>query len=841
MKRSAGFLAALFGPGLIAAVMLPAMAVSQSPAPVALGSATGFGVLASSTVTNTGATVVTGDLGVSPGTAVTGSPTVSGTIHAGDSVAAQGQNDLTTAYNDAAGRTTGAITVAGNLGGQTLAPGLYTSTSSLAISSGDLKLDAQGSANAVWIFQMASTLTTTTGRKVILTNGANAANIFWQVGSSATLGTTSVFKGTILAQASITIATGTTLEGRALARTGQVSLDTDTLTTPPPVGNATFQVNMKIKMLEGTFLPGSGDIVRVAGNMNNWGSSTDTLTDPNNDSIYTKTLLVPAGDAQYKFLKTLRAGLDWEGGNNRSYPVVAGDQTIPVVYWDNDSVYTPPVPANVTFQVNMRVKILEQTFQPGNGDIVRLAGSMNNWGSSTDTLTDPDHDSIYTKTISLLENQSVQYKFLKTLRAGLDWENINNRNYTVPPGGGTVAVANFDNDTVVNTPISANIFYQVDMRAYEQLGWFRPDLHDTMQLRGPFNGWGGEKVDPDALTPGVYDILKSYNGTAYDQIPFKFYMQLDSVTAVTRFPGYASNQDGVRYEHPATKGDGNRIFDAQTGGDISTPLIYFSDINPKGLLAAGDTVTVTIKANMGPATRNAINAPFNPATDTVRLIWQDALCRFAQVKLQGAFPDLLMSPVSPGDSIYQTTFDIIGPAHYGMMYTFRYYQPGGFQINQSGGLGGSNLFNSRYIQPLSLGKRAGAKGTTTTWPRSYGAPVDQWKDAAPLPAEVPPFDIVNGVGQDRVSGKPAAYRLLQNYPNPFNPATRIRYSLPERSRVSLKVFNLLGQEIATLVNQDQAVGEYVTLFDASRLPSGVYFYRLEAGKFLDVKKMLLVR
>ena len=106
---------------------------------------------------------------------------------------------MTTAYNDAAGRTVGAVTVAGNLGGQTLTPGLYTSTSSLEIILGDLTLDAQGDTNAVFIFQMASTLTTTTGRAVILSGGANASNIFWQVGSSATLGTTSVFKGNIMA------------------------------------------------------------------------------------------------------------------------------------------------------------------------------------------------------------------------------------------------------------------------------------------------------------------------------------------------------------------------------------------------------------------------------------------------------------------------------------------------------------------------------------------------------------------------------------------------------------------------------------------------------------------
>src|SRR5437867_6843589 len=169
-------------------------ATAARQAPVPLGAATTFAVLAASTVTNTGATIVNGDLGLSPGTAVTGFPpgTINGTIHAADAAAALAQQALTAAYNDAAGRTAGAIGVAGNLGGQTLTPGLYKSTSSLAISSGDLTLDAQGDPNAVFIFQMGSTLTTTVGRQVILSGGARAANVFWQVGSSATLGTGSV-------------------------------------------------------------------------------------------------------------------------------------------------------------------------------------------------------------------------------------------------------------------------------------------------------------------------------------------------------------------------------------------------------------------------------------------------------------------------------------------------------------------------------------------------------------------------------------------------------------------------------------------------------------------------
>ena len=204
-----------------------------SEAPVKLGSAVDYAVLASSTVTNVNSvgTTVTGDIGVSPGTAVLGFPPgiVNGRIHAGDVAAAQAQSDVTTAYNDAAGRSTAPITVAGNLGGMTLYPGLYKSTSSLAVSSGDLTLDAQGDSNAVFIFQAASTLTTTSGRQVILRGGANASNIFWQVGSSATFGTGSVFKGTILAYASITFNTGATLEGRALAKNGAVTLDSNNI------------------------------------------------------------------------------------------------------------------------------------------------------------------------------------------------------------------------------------------------------------------------------------------------------------------------------------------------------------------------------------------------------------------------------------------------------------------------------------------------------------------------------------------------------------------------------------------------------------------------------------
>lgn len=201
-------------------------------ATVPLGGLSSLAVLAGASITNTGATNITGDMGLSPGTSIGGFPPgiLNGTIHINDAIANQAKLDLVAAYNNAAGRTaTDMVTVSGNLGGLTLTPGLYKSTSSLSLSSGNLTFDAKGNSDAVFIIQIASSLTTTSGRKVILSGGAKASNIFWQVGSSATFGTTTVFKGNIMAMQSITFNTGATLEGRALARNGNITMAGNTI------------------------------------------------------------------------------------------------------------------------------------------------------------------------------------------------------------------------------------------------------------------------------------------------------------------------------------------------------------------------------------------------------------------------------------------------------------------------------------------------------------------------------------------------------------------------------------------------------------------------------------
>jgi hypothetical protein len=201
-----------------------------APATVGLGTAASFSVLGGSTVTNTGPTTMFGDLGLSPGSSVTGAPHVLGQTHVDDAVAIGAKNALTTAYNDAASRPTNG-SAGTDLAGQTFTPGVRNASSSLLLSSGSVTLDAQGDPNAVFIFQIGSTLITGSNTAVQLVNGAQACNVFWQVGSSATLGTGTRFVGTVMASATITANTAATIHGRLLAQTGAVNLDTNTITT----------------------------------------------------------------------------------------------------------------------------------------------------------------------------------------------------------------------------------------------------------------------------------------------------------------------------------------------------------------------------------------------------------------------------------------------------------------------------------------------------------------------------------------------------------------------------------------------------------------------------------
>ena len=837
-------------------------ATAAGQAAVALGSATSFAVLASSTVTNTGATTVNGDLGVSPGTGLTGAPTVNGATHLGDSVAAQAQLDLTTAYNDAAGRTAGAVLVAGNLGGQTLTPGLYASTSSLEISSGDLTLDALGDANAVWIFQMASTLTTTSGRQVILAGGAKASNVFWQVGSSATLGTTSVFKGTIMALASITVTTGATLEGRALARTAAVTLDGNTVgfgisadATPPTVsftdpadGATGLAINKKIA------------------------STFSEAMDPSTITTATFTLM-------------------------QGVTPVAGT----VTYVGTTATFTPG--SNLAAST-----VYTATITTGTKDLAGNAIASNfGWSFTTGAAPDTTRPTVNsTDPANAATGTAINKKIAATFSEAMDPLTVGTASFTlrqgVTPVAGTVTHVGLTSIFAPGSDLAPNTTYTATVTTGAKDLAGNPLLNDF--------AWSfttGDSSDTTRPTTNSTDPANAATGVAINvNITATFSEAMDpltiSTTDFTLTRGLTAVAGTVTYvgltatftpsstlayntAYTATVTTGARdlagnalatnfAWSFTTGVSQSPAAVDLGSASNFAVLA-GSTVTntgaTTINGDVGvsPGTGLTGAPTVNGATHL-----GDSVAAQAQLDLTTAYndaagrtvgailvagnlggqtlpPGLYTSTSSLEISSGDLTLDAQGDAN--AVFIFQMASTltttSGRQVILSNRAKASNIF-WQVGSSATLGTTSVFEGTimalasiTLTTGATLNGRALARTAAVTLDANtVEPGTSVTGV---KNGSGPLRFALLQNYPNPFNPSTRIRYSLEKAVQVSLKVYNLLGVEVATLVDGRQKAGDYTAPFNTSTatlsLPSGVYFYRLQAGSFVSMKKLLLIK
>jgi hypothetical protein len=326
-RLAIAFIATATTTGTLLLAMTPASAAIVPTVP--LSTAAAYSVVGASTVTNTGASVINGSVGLYAGTSITGFPpgivVPPGTIHATDAAAAQAQSDITTAYINAHGRSISATTGA-DLANDHLGAGVYAGPSHGALQlTGPLVLDGAGDPTSVFIFQTNSSLTTASSSTVTLINGAQECNVFWQVGSSATLGTGSVFRGNILALASVTVTTGVTVHVRAFARTGAVTLDTDVFTRPTCAGTTPTTVSgggTPSSLPSGggtTTVPGGGTASTLPGGGTATtlpSSATPTLpgTPPGGPGVPPvagppRTGGVPLNDAGFPWFATLIAGL----------------------------------------------------------------------------------------------------------------------------------------------------------------------------------------------------------------------------------------------------------------------------------------------------------------------------------------------------------------------------------------------------------------------------------------------------------------------------------------------------------------------------------------------------
>lgn len=602
-----------------------------------------------------------------------------------------------------------------------------------------------------------------------------------------------------------------------------------TFTVNAGASNVTFQVDMSIKVREMVFEPDAGDKAVVRGSFNGWGGNDQECTDADGDTVYTGTFDVGADPTiYYKFVISKANGTDlWEDNIPASREFAnTGSQVLPVVYFDNDNIYTPPADVMVTFQCKMNIKMREEVFIPAE-DLIVVRGSFNGWGGDAQECTDADADSIYTGTFNIGTDATIYYKYVIVKADGtVMWEDHivdnsgGNRYFTNPMVATTLPPVFWDDDDEFSGVTKEGaILFNVDMEVWENAGFFDRNL-DSLMIRGGFNGWAAGDFLEKFPGTMIYERLMPVTDIVGSSINYKYYIKYNDTEKWS--------QEDWGYEVPYTRGGGNRAIVYEGSFDQAAPVEYMNSIPHGGTFGEGKTITVTFNVDMNPA--KSFPTPFNPATDTVTLIPQDPHWAVGQ-GIEPYSEDLAEFTDPDGDGIYTGSFEIHGPSICGMEYTFRY---GADDVTEGGGFD-FGRYRTRFIVPTA----------GSGYPDAYTFPLDTFQLDPPLLVEpLPDFTAVDELIHGLVV--PNAYRLNQNYPNPFNPTTMINYAVPQLSHVTLKVYNMLGQEVATLVNNYKAPGNYKASWDgkdyAGRVVAGgVYFYRIEAGDFSKTMKMLLLK
>ncbi len=459
----------------------------------------------------------------------------------------------------------------------------------------------------------------------------------------------------------------------------------------------------------------------------------------------------------------------------------------------------------VEFQVDMSIKAKKGTFNPA-ADTMHVAGNFSNWTVSATTLTDPDVDSVYTVTIDTFAvGDNLEFKFVIN---STGWESVPNRTYTVPSGS-SVYHAYFDNDSVYNPspPKPIEITFQCNMEFEKVSGRFDPS-QDTVTARGTMNGWGSGDIMQPGLDPNIYEVAITDSLVAGDNVNYKFVYVHDGVI------NWESGSDRI-------------LTITQEDYDNGTASAYriFNDLTTATITNAPCTIKFVtymegaINANTGlpfPTIENVALCGANPPLHWPASGWpnSDSTLVFFM------YDDGTHGDVTAGDNYWshEITFPIFSALDIEYKHGGNWGDPANLGNDNEGGVGTNHHI---LLDPHTV---------SATVIDSFGVNIGYHQLQ----------DVVLGV-KEISSNAPETYNLSQNYPNPFNPTTMIRFSLKETGIVSLKVYNVLGQLVTTLVNEQKPAGIYEYNFDASGMSSGIYFYTIKTGDFTATKKMILMK
>jgi hypothetical protein len=575
--------------------------------------------------------------------------------------------------------------------------------------------------------------------------------------------------------------------------------------------NVTFQVDMRVMAAAGSFIP-SSDSVWVRGTFNGWGSTL--LGDANLDTVYSVTIPIEQfTPVAYKFFKTLRGGLEWEDHvANRTFATGAVDTTLGAVYFDNQFPLF-----NVTFQVDMRNQLAEGSFRPDLGDVVTVRGSFNDWGNSTlnpDTLIDGDADSIYVRTVAIPGNQELQYKFWKTLRGGFDYEPGDNRVFAHGLQNDVIAPVEFKESFVAFTVVDRwnLVSVPVTVTDYTKASLFPSSV-------SPAFGFESGYSQRDTLEIGKGYWLKFGTAQALEIPGIPVVRETIDVKSGWNLVGslaFPVQVAGIVEEPPGIIS--SPFYGYEPGYAVSSQLQqgkgYWVKASADGQLILDTTAVPGSEASAGV-----------PGTSRCRLIIQDADGNRQTLYLaaEEAVPAEYELPPVPPEGSFDVRFStgrmlervsgeaigiLVSSAHYPLVVSW-------------------DMTSTEPIMLMSGSTKVKLSGSGSMQVRNTGERISVYRSSD--------------------AGIPTKYALDQNYPNPFNPTTMISYEVPVTSYVTVGVFNVLGQRVATLVDGTEEAGRHRVQWDAVS-PSGVYLLRmvargLEQGSNLysGEKKMLIMK
>jgi hypothetical protein len=472
---------------------------------------------------------------------------------------------------------------------------------------------------------------------------------------------------------------------------------------------------------------------------------------------------------------------------------------------------------DVTFQVHMGIQMQLGAFNPSTdsvvirGDFESYVG-QSNWSGAYFLFTKSStNDSIYTLTVPFpdsVKGKAIQYKYVIIDKGTDTWESVDNRVDTVSSSASqTISLVYFNNRTFVG--VTVNITFEADMTSLLSQG-FNPAT-DSIEVRGdtsPLNWSPGSNLTQDLLDPSLFKVTLAFTGTVGTTVQWKFHADPQSKFANTGWDDIANNRT---FAFPSAD---------TTVGPVAPNIIV------GGTTTGADTITFRVNMNnaheryhntaITGLTSVWIGGSVSPLTWPSNWLFSDTVSGGALLKL---YDDGLAThgDATANDEIYSTILIFPSGSTTPVLYKFgavfdmvdTLYGGASYLDNEAG-------YGLNHYLYLTL---AGGSKVVTN---AFG-------------------DQATGVVEEKTNTLPTKYTLSQNYPNPFNPSTNIKYTIPASGNVSLKIYNILGQEVATLFHGFQKTGAYIANFNASNLASGVYFYRLQAGSFSVTKKMLLMK